>query len=121
MVLFSSLQSDLFQFGRVPTTVCFEALMLCPQRLVSTLQLRHKLLQLILDPFGEFVQLRPLQRLEQDGRRHLLLLYRLNITVNGQKTLVMERYLVAKPVENGQGKRQAMLIQKEDIRPKLSK
>lgn len=57
---------------QVPTTVCFEALMLRFERFVSILQLRYKLVKLVLDAFWQFVQLRPLQNLEQDDR-HLLL------------------------------------------------
>lgn len=57
---------------QVPTAVRFESLMLRLERLVSILQLRHKLLQLVLDAFREFVQLRPLQGLEQDGRHRCL-------------------------------------------------
>lgn len=47
--------------------------MLSLEHLVSILQLRYKLLQLVLDAFREFIQLRPLQSLKQDDRHRYLL------------------------------------------------
>lgn len=64
--------------------------MLGPERLVSILQLRYKLLQLVLGAFREFIQLRPLQDLQQDGRHLLLTLYPWKMTVNGHQTLVKQ-------------------------------
>ena len=50
------------------TEVCFEVLVLGPERVVGALQLGDELLQLVLDALRQLVQLGPLQGLEQDGR-----------------------------------------------------
>lgn len=71
MYIFLAAFKQVSVWYQVPTTVSFEALMLRFERFVSILQLRYKLLKLVLDAFWQLVQLGPLQNLEQDDR-HLL-------------------------------------------------
>lgn len=62
------------------------------ERLVSILQLRYKLLKLVLDAFRQLVQLGPLQNLEQD-HRHLLLTRKKQHSLN--QLLILDKNFVS--------------------------